>query len=689
MDNSTPPLESGVTRDLTVTLSESGPETGAAVTVTDLRGSTYWLIGTIGGPDPMMLGPSIQYELTNTTFYKPADPEPRSIRDARNRDTPCPECGVQMDVEYTPPEPPADIIGDLSAFPDDQPVLILTSDSSVIPTDQIDDWVHLGTQSDNEREQMPGTFVCPNCGHETTDFPRHEIQKMVNHSVASPSMEESLGLAAGGGKDANNFRDNIEAGFVPQPSALSYEGLFYDYYFETATGARSDEDSDALFTPTYSGAVTTHPLTGETEQYLSVGLDSSLTVADFERKQLNVVAVLDVSGSMSSPFDQYYYDQHGVRREVEEQSSDTKIVAATKALCALTEQLDLNDRLGIILYNSTADVAKPIRRIGDTDMHAIRRHIRDVQAGGGTNMGAGFSAARDLLAPFEGDVPESVENRVIFMTDAMPNVGTTDGDDLVSHVESAAQDGIHTTFVGMGIDTNAELVDALSGVHGANHYFVHSVEEFERRFGDEFDYMVTPLVYDLSLHLETEGYELEDVYGSPNADTATGEVMHVSTLFPSPTEDGQSRGGIIITQLTNNSSTGTVELVASWTERDGTSHNQRVSVDFPSEPESFDHDGIRKAIVLTRYAKTLRTWAGRLHGINGDEDPGVDDWQLQKPRGEHERGSIPLSVPPTFVEQFEQLTEYLESERDVLGDETLDQELELLNQLRNTAPTRA
>jgi Ca-activated chloride channel family protein len=40
-----------------------------------------------------------------------------------------------------------------------------------------------------------------------------------------------------------------------------------------------------------------------------VGLDSGLQAADFKRKRLNLVVLLDVSGSMGSPFDQYYYDQ--------------------------------------------------------------------------------------------------------------------------------------------------------------------------------------------------------------------------------------------------------------------------------------------------------------------------------------------------------------------------------------------
>jgi len=68
----------------------------------------------------------------------------------------------------------------------------------------------------------------------------------------------------------------------------------------------------------------------------------------------------------------------------------------------------------------------------------------------------------------------------------------------------------------MGLDANAELADILSGIRGANHYFIHSATEFERRLGEEFDYMVTPLVYDLNLDVDADGYEIEAVHGSPS-----------------------------------------------------------------------------------------------------------------------------------------------------------------------------
>jgi Ca-activated chloride channel family protein len=96
------------------------------------------------------------------------------------------------------------------------------------------------------------------------------------------------------------------------------------------------------------------------------------------------------------------------------------------------------------------------------------------------------------------------------------------------------------------VDFNTELVEKITKIKGANYYSVHSAGEFKERMDDEFDFMVTPLVFDLVLDLDAPGYEIEKVYGSPEADQATGEIMKVNTLFPSKAQEGQVKGEYLI-----------------------------------------------------------------------------------------------------------------------------------------------
>ena len=46
------------------------------------------------------------------------------------------------------------------------------------------------------------------------------------------------------------------------------------------------------------------------------------------------------------------------------------------------------------------------------------------------------------------------------------------------------------TFIGIGLDFNTELIEAISKVKGSNYYAVHSADDFMTRMDDEFEYMV-------------------------------------------------------------------------------------------------------------------------------------------------------------------------------------------------------
>jgi len=603
----------------------------------------------------------------------------------------CPDCGGQLRPGQVVDAAGSAVTRAASQLSLDEPFGIIDAGATVhrVREDRslVDDW----TPMDDDRSVTPPDYVCESCGRHVDAYELRETaeadqvlenQVIENASPAPASADmanpETVGLAAGGAKDVANFRENVANGYTPQSEAISDEGLFYDYHFETGTRT----ESEALFAPRYAAAASDHPISGETERYLSVGLDSTLSVDEFERPRLDLVAVLDVSGSMDSSFDAYYYDEHGRKREAEDDAA-TKLEAATQSLCALTEQLHDEDRLGVVLYNHRAHVAKPLRDVGTTDMPAIRRHIREIAAGGSTNLADGFEAAVDMLV--DGTPSPDIERRVVFMTDMMPNMGATEEGELTQLFADAAAEGVHTTFIGMGLDANAELADTLSGIRGANHYFVHSAAEFERRLGEEFDYMVTPLVYDLNLDLDADGYEIEAVHGSPSADAAADRLLHVGTLFPSAKQDGEAQGGVVLVRLAQTSSDTDLDLVASWTERDGGEYTERVTVDVPDESGTYAHDGVRKAVALARYARELRTWAADLHD-RADAATGVDDWLLPDQRSQHERESVSLVVPDRYTKRFDRLRNYLADEMAAVGDETMHQEVDLLETLCQQAP---
>ena len=505
---------------------------------------------------------------------------------------------------------------------------------------------------------------------------------------------ESIGLAVGGAKDTNNFRQNIKDGYLPLDTDITYEGLYYSYYFDTGKANACEK----LFCPSYSKAVSKDPFSGKDQYFLTVGLNSGIKESDFNRKKLNLVVVMDISGSMGSPFDQYYYDQYGNYRtmtdEEQKEASKSKMQIADESVVAMTKHLRADDRFGVVLFDDSAYVAKPLSKVGVTDMDKIRKHIMEITEQGSTNMEDGINEATKLFAELKDANQNEYENRIIFITDAQPNTGGTSEENFIKLISDNADDKIYMTFIGVGVDFNTTLIDSITKVRGANYYSVHSSKEFAKRMDDEFDYMVTPLVFDLELKMKANGYKIVKVYGSPEANMATGEIMKVSTLFPSATTSEGTKGGIILLQLEKVSDNATITLLTSYEDRSGKLGGDTATITFNGQnPEYFENTGIRKGILLARYGNMMKDWIydERSHQNYSQPtpwEPMVDystgiycpppAWPSL---GQWERQSISLNVSPAYKKLFGIFKTYFDGEMKAIGDKDLQQESDILKKL--------
>ena len=231
--------------------------------------------------------------------------------------------------------------------------------------------------------------------------------------------------------------------------------------------------------------------------------------------------------------------------------------------------------------------------------------------------------------------------------------------------------------------------------------------------------MVTPMVFDLSLQLIADGVSIEKVYGSPEADLATGELMRVNTLFPSRTEDEAVKGGLVLLKLDADPRGKKLELRASYERRDGTRESDKQKVtwhraaDGDGKKATFANSGIRKGVLLARYADLLVNWAREERVRSGNFHPNEMPRLVKKPPGEPviycslgempergiccppilikpklgkwERTSIPLRVRPESARALETFLTHFESEAKAIGDKTLDQESAILEKLIATA----
>ena len=556
-----------------------------------------------------------------------------------------------------------------------------------IVTGRIDDWVYSRENIARTESSSQGGIMNPG------SFTGAAVSDSVSGASSSSSSSSNIGFSTGGAKDVNNFRKNIEEGYFPISTDITYNGLFYDYTFDTGNTGNNSQD---LFSPSYSTAISKDPISEKDEYYMTVGLNSNIKESDFSRKKLNLVVVLDISGSMSSGFDSYYYDDMG---ENSEDESKTKMQIANESVNILLDQLNEEDRFGMVLFDDGAYLAKPINLVETTDIEAIKGHILEIEAQGGTNFESGYEEATKLLYEYKNVDTNEYENRIIVITDAMPNYGETSDEGLLSYVKNNADDGIYTTFIGVGVDFNTELTEAISDVRGANYYSVHNSSEFKDRMGEQFEYMVTPLVFDLELSLNSDVYEIVEVYGSDTVNKESGSIMNVNTLFPSKTtSDGEVKGGVVLLKLSkknenSNDINEDITLNVSYKDREGKEYQNSQKVSFTNNQEYYDNTGIRKAILLTRYANTLKDW---ILYERSDEDrrflitpnTGIEDCLYTKDEiyfilGRNERTSVDLEVSDEYKEIFSNLKTYMEQEINEIQDDTLKQEIEILDKLIN------
>eukprot|EP01084_Bolivina_argentea_P264973 449018_1 len=506
-----------------------------------------------------------------------------------------------------------------------------------------------------------------------------------------PDGDETIGFAVGGARDVNNFRECIANDTMPNASSITFNGLLYEYYFDTKTRAPGNDtieevkdDGSMLFYPSYCYAEANN------ECFMSVGLNSNIKAKDFKRKLLNLCIVLDKSGSMSDCFENerhnYYAQFNDGNTSSRPGGVKTKMQVANECIVDLLRHLRPKDRFGLIVFDTKSAVYQSMQYMEEMDLDALKAMILRVHASGGTNFECGYKSAIDLYLNGSGiQNDEEYDNRIIFLTDAHPNHGATNPNSLMGLVDqysNNAHNYVYTTFVGVGLDFNAKLMEQITATRGCNYYSVQSTADFKRVMNEDFEFMVTPLVFNVLLTLKSEGNTccIEKVYGaSPQKEgemISTGEITSINTLFPSKQSKakGGTKGGIQLIKLKPNEDANkefNVVIEVTFEDKYGTRYKNQQLVHFGGaiatkndadmiendESNFYDNKGIRKAILLCKYGELLMEWM------------------------KHEEGRRALHMDDEYKNKFNAFIPYFEQEMKQCEDDELQKELDLLRKL--------
>ena len=163
-----------------------------------------------------------------------------------------------------------------------------------------------------------------------------------------------------------------------------------------------------------------------------------------ERKPMNLVFLVDVSGSM------YTAD---------------KLPLVQNAINMLAPELNENDRISIVTYAGYETVV--LEGCSGADQNAITEAINSLEAGGSTAGEAGIRKAYEIA---EKNFIEGGNNRVMLATDGDLNVGMSTPEELKKLVEEKRKSGVFLSVLGFGAgnikDDNMEtLADNGNGTY--------------------------------------------------------------------------------------------------------------------------------------------------------------------------------------------------------------------------------
>lgn len=311
----------------------------------------------------------------------------------------------------------------------------------------------------------------------------------VGYSASSSVAGARMGATVGGAKDSNYFRDAVKRGEFPHPNTITPEGLFSEY--DLPLKAQNAKGRDLLMLD--GEAMPARILTQPGVRYLAqIGFSSGLDARTWHREPLNLVAVVDKSGSMSGQ----------------------PLALVKDALHKIHAQLEPDDQLSIVLYGDRSHVHLAPTRTTEDNQAVIDTAINAIVSSGSTNMEeglkVGFDLARHSQQSFRG------KTRLMQFTDERPNVGDTSAEGFMGLMEAASRDGIGQTTIGVGVQFGAELATKISSVRGGNLFFFPDRTEMTKTFTEELDTMVTELAHDLDLTIRpAPGLRLAGVYGIP------------------------------------------------------------------------------------------------------------------------------------------------------------------------------
>ncbi len=265
-------------------------------------------------------------------------------------------------------------------------------------------------------------------------------------------------------------RRYLNEGQLPPPDAIRVEE-FVNYFKLNYPGPTPHEGAFAIH---LEGAPA--PFGSQSAYLLKVDLQGRRIFAD-NRKDANLVFVIDVSGSMSQ---------------------ENRLGLVKDSLRLLVDELRPNDTVGLVIYGSQARIV--LDPTSADNRQTILAAINSLNSGGSTNAEDGLRLGYRMAA--HAYQPEGI-NRVILLSDGVANVGRTGPEEILQVIRDQVAQGVTLSTVGVGMgDYNDVLMEQLADNGNGNYSYVDDIEEAHRIFVENLTGTLQTIAKDAKIQVD-------------------------------------------------------------------------------------------------------------------------------------------------------------------------------------------
>ncbi|WP_436907043.1 vWA domain-containing protein [Halosimplex marinum] len=303
--------------------------------------------------------------------------------------------------------------------------------------------------------------------------------------------------------------------------------------------------------------------------------------------------------------------------------------------------LELDDYVGIVAFDSDAEVVMRPQRWGDTSREAAMHRVEQLGAGGGTDMYDGLDSARTALDSL-GYRPETDDavRRILLLSDGKDNShDPADFRDLAADIDES---GIRILSAGIGTDYDEETIRTLGTTARGEWTHLESPGDIESFFGDAVEQAQSVVATEASLELDAAaGVEVSEVYRAlpqaqevdvnwsgntatvPLPDLAERENQRVVLKVNAPAREDLGEHSLVDVTLTASGRRAGDRIAVEYTDDNAAlaEHNESVSLDH------------RQTVVRTELGKgnveAAETEVERMTRIHGEDTAVVEEAKRQ------------------------------------------------------------